>query len=293
MIDQRKADIYGLSAVLCWSTVAAAFKLSLVYLSPAQLVMVASIVSWVFLGGVLLYTNKLGLLLSSGRSDFVRSFLLGALNPFIYYLVLFKAYDLLPAQEAQSLNFTWALTMALLAAPILRHRLQLVEILAALVSYSGVLVIATRGQVFSMEFASPLGVGLALLSTVIWSVYWLLNTRETGDPVVSLFRNFSIALPMLLVYCLWTDELAGMHWRGLAGAAYVGLFEMGLSFILWQYAMNLTASTIRISSMIFLAPPLSLVIIYLILGEQILPSTIGGLALILAGLVLQHLRRAR
>ena len=32
---------------------------------------------------------------------------MGLFNPFLYYLVLFKAYDLLEAQEAGTLNYIW------------------------------------------------------------------------------------------------------------------------------------------------------------------------------------------
>ena len=216
---------------------------------------------------------------------------LGGLNPFLYYLVLFKAYSLLPAQEAQALNYTWALTMALLAAPLLGHPLKRIEILAALISYCGVLVIATRGQLLALDFANPLGVGLALLSTVLWAFYWIFNTGSRQDPVAGLFLNFCFALPMLLVYCLWSGELTAVPWRGVAGAVYVGVFEMGVSFILWLHAMKLTRSTIRISSLIFMAPPLSLLLIHHVLGEVVLPSTLGGLALILLGLAVQHRNR--
>ena len=291
MDDQRRAYLYGIGAVLCWSTVATAFKLSLAYLTPAQLVLLASIVSWLFLGVVLAVTGKFGQLFSSAPRDYRNALLLGGLNPFLYYLVLLEAYNLLPAQEAQALNYTWALTMALLAAPLLRHPLKRAEIVAALISYSGVLVIATRGQLLTLDFASPLGVGLALLSTVIWAFYWIFNAGSRQDPVVGLFLNFCFAVPMLLAYCLWTGELttlAAVPWPGVAGAVYVGVFEMGVSFILWLHAMKLTRSTIRISSLIFMAPPLSLVLIHYVLGEAVLPSTLGGLALILVGLAVQH-----
>jgi len=289
--EQQKAYCYGIGAVLCWSTVATAFKLSLAYLSPAQLVLMASLASWLFLGAALAYRGRASTLSSARPRELLHSLLLGGLNPFLYYLVLFEAYDLLPAQEAQALNYTWALTMALLAVPLLRHPLRPMEILAALVCYCGVLVIATRGQLTTLDFANPLGVGLALLSTVLWALYWLFNTSERRDPVLALFLNFSFALPMLLIYCLWQGELRPVPWQGVAGALYVGIFEMGLSFILWLQAMRLTRSTIRISSLIFIAPPLSLVLIYFVLGEAILWSTLVGLVLILGGLGLQHLKR--
>ncbi|MEM1112790.1 MAG: DMT family transporter [Pseudomonadota bacterium] len=288
MQQQSRAYAYGLGAVLCWSTVATAFKLSLQYLSPAQLLLLASFASWLLLGAHLIISGKLSTLSRCRHEDYRRAFLRGILNPFLYYLVLFRAYDLLPAQEAQAINYTWALTTAFLAVPILGQRLSAGEILAALVSYAGVVVIATRGAPFALEFANPLGVGLALASTLLWALYWVYSARDTEDPGVSLFLNFTMALPLLLLYCLWQGELQAIPWQGAVGAVYVGVFEMGLSFLLWLKAMRLTDSTIRISSLIFLAPPLSLVLIYFVLGEQILPSTLVGLGLILGGLALQQ-----
>ena len=48
-------------------------------------------------------------------NNYKKVFILGLVNPFLYYLVLFKAYDLLPAQEAQAINYTWALMLAFLS----------------------------------------------------------------------------------------------------------------------------------------------------------------------------------
>ena len=288
MPDQRRAVFYGLGAVLCWSTVATAFKLSLAHLSPAQLLLVASLVSWLFLGAVLALGGKWHLLWEGSPRDYLHSLALGCINPLLYYLVLFRAYDLLPAQEAQALNYTWALTMALLAVPILGQRLKAAELLAAFVSYAGVVFIATRGAPLAMEFANPEGVLLALASTVVWALYWLFSAKDSGDPAIALFLNFSMALPLLFAYVLCQGELTTVPWRGVLGAVYVGVFEMGLSFVLWLNALRLTNSTLRISSLIFLAPPVSLVFIHFILGEAILASTLVGLGLILAGLALQQ-----
>ncbi|MFT6915213.1 MAG: drug/metabolite transporter (DMT)-like permease [Motiliproteus sp.] len=289
--SQRSADLFGLSAVLCWSTVATAFKLSLQYLSPAQLVLCASLVSWLFLGALLVKRGQLRSTLGLFREHAKASLLLGALNPTLYYLLLFHAYDRLPAQEAQALNYTWALTLTLLAVPLLGHRLKRAEALAALVCYSGVLVIATRGQLLTLEFNSLSGVLLALASTLVWALYWIFNTRDSREPVASLFMNVSVALVLLVSYCAATGELSQWDLRGLWGAGYIGVFEMGISFVCWLLAMKLTLSTARIANLIFIAPVLSLVLISTVLGEQILPSTLAGLGLILGGLLLQHLGR--
>ena len=286
--QQRRADLFGLGAVLCWSTVATAFKLSLEHLSPAQLVLFASIFSWLFLGALLAWRGELAGIAAQFRQHWRNTLLLGALNPTLYYLVLFQAYDRLPAQEAQALNYTWALTLSLLAVPLLGHRLRPIEAVAALVCYSGVLVIATRGDLLGLQFDSLTGVLLALASTLIWALYWILNTRDTREPVASLFMNVSVGIVLLLGYCGVTGELASIELQGLWGAGYIGLFEMGLSFVFWLLAMKLTGSTARIANLIFIAPLISLVLISTILDEPILSSTLVGLGLILTGLALQR-----
>ena len=216
------------------------------------------------------------------------SLLVGWLNPGLYYLVLFAAYARLPAQEAMAINYSWGITLALLAAPLLRQRLSSGALLAACISYGGIVVIATRGAPLSLDFAQPLGVGLALLSTLLWSLYWVINTRLSLDPEVNLFLNFSGALPLLLALLWLSDTPFPTVWQGWAGGLYVGLFEMGIAFVLWMGAMKATTSTLRISSLIFLSPPLSLLLIWVIAGEPVQAYTLFGLALILIGLWLQR-----
>ena len=291
--NEQRAVLFGLGAVLLWSTVATAFKLSLQYLSPVQLLAWASMVSLLTLGVLLVATGRLAQVFRGSRRDYLRSLALGLVNPLCYYLVLFEAYDRLPAQEAQPLNYTWAFTLAILAVPLLGHRLTRADVLGGLVAYAGVWVIATRGEVFALEFANPAGVILALGSTVLWALYWIYSARDRRDPLVALFCNFALGLPFVLIFCALTDGLAVPGWRGLAGASWVGVFEMGLAFALWLSALRLTKSASRIGNLIFLSPFLSLFFIRAFVGEMIMPSTWLGLGLIIAGLAVQQGFRPR
>ncbi len=294
MRNQSKAYLYGIGTVLLWSTVASAFKLSLRYLDYAQLLLCASIVSLLALLAILLLQGKIKLLFSYSSKQYLRSMLLGFLNPFLYYIVLLRAYDLLPAQEAQPLNYTWAITLAILSIPLLNQKIGIKDIVAMLVSYSGVFVIATHGEVTRLHFSNPFGVALALGSTIIWALYWIYNTADDRDPVAGLFLNFLFALPWVMVFSL----LFSTEWRlpplGLLGAAYVGLFEMGVTFVLWLSALKLSESTAKVGNLIFLSPFLSLILIHFIVGEDILASTFVGLVLIVAGILIQQVKgRAR
>ena len=290
MNQQRQAIIYGLCAVLLWSTVATAFKLSLRHFSPIELLLYSGSFSTVLLGAILLYQGKFRLAFQCSRREYILSILLGLLSPFLYYLILFKAYDLLPAQQAQPLNYTWAITLSLLAVPLLKQKIGWQQWLALLVSYSGVIVISTEGKPFSLQFTDPLGVALALISTVVWALYWIFNTRDSRDPVVGLFVNFLCSFPFVLGYYLLTTELRVPPMSGLLGAVYIGIIEMGVCFVFWLMAMKLTDNTARISNLIFLSPFLSLFFIYFLLGEKILAATFIGLILIIAGLFCQRIK---
>lgn len=293
MTSQTRACLFALGAVLLWSTVATAFKLSLRHLEPVQLLALASLVSLVTLGILLLVRGTFMAVFRGSAADYGRSLLLGLINPFLYYMVLFEAYDRLPAQEAQPLNYTWAFTLALLAIPLLKQRPGLQDLLGGLVAYAGVWIIATRGNVLALEFASPSGVLLALGSTVLWALYWIYSARDGRDPLVALFVNFAMGVPFILLACALTAGFPAAEWRGYLGAAYVGVFEMGLAFALWLYAMRYSNNASRIGNLIFLSPFLSLMFIRALVGEAILPSTFVGLALIVTGLVLQQILRRR
>ncbi len=291
MTDQKKATRYGLATVAMWATVAAAFKLSLAHLAPLQLLLYASLASCLVLALVLAATGRLGRLARLTRAQWRRSMLLGALNPFLYYTILFAAYDLLPAQEAQPLNYTWAITLSLLAVPLLGQKLRPRDLLALCVSYAGVVVIATHGDVLGLRFASPSGVVLALVSTVVWAFYWILGAKDDRDPVVGLLANFLCSLPLTLLAVLCFSDPFPASLPGLVGAAYVGIFEMGLAFVTWLSALKYAANAARVANLIFLSPFLSLILIHFLVGEAILPSTVAGLVLILAGLGVQKAGR--
>ena len=288
MTSDRRALAFGLSAVLLWSTVATAFKLALRELDVLQLLAYSVSCSALVLLCILACQGRLSLLRQYARDTPGYFLVMGLVNPVLYYLVLLQAYALLPAQQAQAINYTWAITLALLAVPLLGHRLNRRDLLALALGYGGVLIIATRGQLMELRFDSLPGVGLALLSTVIWALYWLVSTRNRRDPVACLCLNFAVATPVALALCAVFSSLAVPGWRGLAAAAYVGVFEMGLTFALWSTALRLSSGVSRIGNLIFLSPLMSLVFIATILGEAIHPATLVGLALIIPGVLLQQ-----
>ncbi len=288
MDNQKKAYGYALATVLLWSTVASAFKITLRYLTFLEMLFLASLTSAVAIFGILCIQGKLGLLGGMTRREWLHSAFLGLLNPFAYYLILFKAYDLLPAQEAQPLNYTWPIMLVLLSAVILRQKIRAASMIAILLSFAGVLVVSTRGDLQSLRFTNPAGAALALSSSILWALFWLLNVKDTRDETLKLFLCFVFGTVYTFAAFALFSPLRCLPLQGLVGACYIGLFEMGITFVLWLKALTLSRSAAQVGNLIYLSPFVSLFFIAVTVGEPILPSTVLGLSLIMAGVLLQR-----
>ncbi|MEO9655748.1 DMT family transporter [Marinomonas sp.] len=286
--NNAQAMLFGFGAVVLWSTVATAFSISLQHLSPVQLLIIACSISLIFLLALTAVKGDFTKLKQEAKNSWKASLFFGTINPFLYYLILLQAYDTLPAQEAQAINYTWAIVLSFMAVPILKQRLKAKDYIAACACYFGVLYIATRGELSDLEFSNLPGVAFALFSTFIWASYWLFNAKDTRPSLIGLTLNFAFALPLILTYAAFTGELSEWNSEGLWGAVYVGLFEMGLSFVLWNKALKLTTKASQVANLIFLAPLLSIIWLSQIANEPILPSTLVGLGCILIGLFIQN-----
>ena len=247
----------------------------------------ATLTATIILVGVAIVRQGTGALTANLKSEWKVTLIAGALNPVIYYEILFRAYDLLPAQVAMSINYTWAIVLTVLAALILKQKMKAVDFAAAFLCYGGVVIIATRGQLVSMGELSSSDIVLALLSTVIWAGYWIINMRDRREPEIGLALNFLVALPIVALSCWWFSSFE-VSLSGLGSAIYVGVMEMALGFLFWSTALRLSSNASRVSNLIFLSPFLSLVFIYLVLGEAIHIATLGGLILIVGGLLWQQ-----
>lgn len=289
MNHQKKAYIFALLAVALWSTVATAFEITLRYLDFLQMLLVASLVSLISLFLILIIQGKLSLLKEYTTGEYLKSALLGALNPCLYYIILFKAYDLLPAQEAQTLNYTWAIMVVILSIPLLGQKIKLRSFGAIFISFVGVIIIASKGDMSGMSFSDPIGVLLAVGSSVIWALFWIFNIRDKRDETAKLFLNFFFGFIFILVISLLFTDFPKFSSEALLSAGYVGLFEMGITFVFWLKAIKLSTSTAKVSSLIYLSPFMSLIFINFVLEEKIQSSTVVGLILIIGGIILQKL----
>jgi len=289
MTQQQKSYLYAAMAILAWSSVSTAFKISLRHLSPIGLLLISSFSASLFLLAYRCFSKP------KRPLEIIRnirqSIIPALLNPFTYYLVLFEAYNRLRAQEAQALNYTWAIVLSILSIIVFRERFRVKDILALLISFTGVIVISSKGRMLSLEFDDVLGTALAAGSSLIWAAYWILNMRDKRNNIDKLLFNFALGFVIILLLSLALQVPIllpqAIPLYAILSGVYVGIFEMGLTFVLWMNALQLSESTAKVSNLIFLTPFISLLFIRFTLNEPIHIATIAGLILIITSNIIQ------
>jgi drug/metabolite transporter (DMT)-like permease len=292
MSETKQSYIFAGLAIFFWATIPTAFKTALAVAPVISILTIASCTAALVLLLIIFITGKTRQLLHTSRRDIVSSSILGLVNPFIYYLILLKAYQLLPAQVAQPLNMIWPLVLVFLSVPLLKQKIPAGSFVSLFISFAGVYLISSQGAPLNPGRSDATGVFLALGSSIFWALYFILNVRDHRDQAVKLFVNFLFAS----VYLTAAAAISGTPvlqsgMKALAASVYIGIFDMGLTFYLLLRAMELATSNDKIGNLVYLTPFISLVFIHLIVGETVYYTTLAGLVLIIGGIVLQNRRR--
>ena len=285
MTNNSKSIVLAGVAVLSWSTVATAFKIALRSLSVFDMLLVSTVTAMLIFAFMMTAERKWGSLRELPRRVVCGALGLGVLNPVVYYLVLFRAYDMLPAQIAQPVNYAWPIFLLIMLAVFNHERIPGRKYIGMAISVAGVACISLGGGGIEGGVSAG-GVLMALLSAVLWASYWMLNNKIASklDTTVSLFLGFFAgSVVLLLAGCFVGINVDSME--GLMSGIYIGCFEMGIPFLTFGMALRITQNPALVNQMCYLSPFLSLFLIAMVLGEMIVPATYVGLLLIVGGLI--------
>lgn len=289
MSIKNKSILYVSIAIASWSTVASAFKIGLQHYNYFELILVSAFVAMMMFAIIVTAQGKWHLLKGMSAKRWTGFAFSGLLNPALYYIVLFRSYDLLPAQIAQPINYFWPTLLTIMLAVFTRQRIPAFKYIGMLISFGGVVLISVGTGGISGISLSKTGITLALMSAFMWALYWILNQRNKNtDPVLVLFLNFMFGTIYLVIASLFIPTNL-ISTAGLLSGIYVGLFEMGIPFIFFGLALKHSNKPSLINQLCYLSPFISLFIIHFVLGETIYPTTYMGLVLIVSGIILNEI----
>lgn len=286
----KRAAAYGHLAlcVLLWASIPVASKKILVALDNLQMLFYSTALSLLVLGLLLLVQGKARLLARCSVRELGEMAGLGFLGTYLYYVLLYGAFARTSAAEGFILAYTWPMFVLALAVVILREPVTWTRAAAVAVSFLGVAVIFTRGDPGALAFSSLSGDLLALSGAFVFALFSVLGKLRNFDQTAAAFVYFAAAMACIAL-TVWGFSSFAVPPRSVWGwLVYNGALVNGVTYVFWFKALE-GGETHVISSALYLTPFLSLVYIRLFLDERILPSSLAGLGLILAGIAVQVL----
>ena len=288
MKNNNKALLFAAIAIASWSTVASAFKIALRHYGYFELILVSAITALLIFSLVITFQQKWHLLKKLTLKELASYAFTGLLNPAFYYLILFKSYDLLPAQIAQPINYFWPILLVILLAVFERQRIAAFKFIGMFISFAGVVLISIGTESIAGVELSKTGILLAFFSAFLWAAFWIVNRKNRQvDGILGLFLSFLFGSIYLSVGTVFIPVNLN-SFQGALSSMYVGMFEMAVPFIFFGLALKKTNNSALINQLCYLSPFISLFIIHAVLGETIYFTTYLGLFLIVLGILLNE-----
>jgi len=272
------------ATILCWSTLAPVTKALLADLSYMQVLFVSSSFAVAFLLAVNIIQKKHRILLSYSIRDILIQVGLGFIGLFLYSALYYYSLSELSSQDACIINYLWPIMIILFSAPILKEKITAKKMTAVLLSFFGLIIVATRGNISGFDPGGVKGVVACFFAAVCYGLFSALNKKTDYDQSVAMTIYFGVTAAASGVGCALQGGLGPISTIQMAGFIWIGVFTDAIAYFLWALALK-GGDTAKISNLAYMTPFLSILISAAFLREPIYPYSIVGLFFIMAGIV--------
>jgi len=180
------------------------------------------------------------------------------------------------------IHATAPLVTLVLAGIYLHSPIKRSQLLAAIISLLGVVVIVSQGswQALAAAQLAP-GDVLIIFATISFAAYSVVGrkvmTQRSVLEVTTMITIWAALIALPLAGWESQTEPALWQWQAIAGMAYITIFPGVLAMLAWNYAVKVVGPS---EAMLYMntVPVIAVALSVGLLGEQLLPShLIGGL----------------
>jgi len=268
------------AVVLCWAYSPIGIHIGLQSYSPGHLALLRFLIASAFMAVIALC---MGIGLPRLR-DVPWLMMLGFFAVVLHHVVLNMGQRWVSPGASSVLAQTAPLFSTLIAALFLKESVSRWRWSWVAVGLAGVLVVIWADKGVG-EFR-PEGL-LLLLAALSWSIYFALQKHYCNrySPLTIVCYMIWAGTLMLCVY--WPglkEELLNAPARVNGAVLLLGLFPSALAYLLWGYVLSHTQIS-RSVGVMYLIPPVAMVMAALILGSKVSPGVLLGAAIIVGSVI--------
>jgi probable blue pigment (indigoidine) exporter len=218
----------------------------------------------------------------------------GFLNVTVYLGLFVLAMEQVSAGLGSLAVATNPVIISLMAAMVFRQRLRIITIASLVICTAGVLLAAF--PLLKNSFATPTGMLILLLCMIVYSAGTLYFSKKNWNDLHILTINGWQTLLgglFLLPVAIYTYQPAANHWNWqLAGSVlWLAIPVSIIAVQLWLYLLK--QDTVKASFWLFPCPVFGYIIANVLMKESIGAYTVGGMALVIAGVYLVQRKSGR
>ena len=210
---------------------------------------------------------------------------LGALCVFGTNALFSVANKLTTAANTIVLQFTAPIFVLLITLLVFRRRPGRLDVITCVVVFGGVLFFF----VDSLEMGGGLGNILALLSGLCYAGVFLLNDMPDSDAISSVFWGDVLSAATGLPFLLRETEFSA---NALLSLIVLGVFQVAVAYILLTIGLK-TTPAVTASLVSGIEPVLNPILVAVFYGEKMGPMAILGAAIVIGGVVIYNVFRAK
>lgn len=290
MKNSFKGYVYLALCIILWASIPVASKKILVELDNLQMLFYSTIFSFLVLLLLFFVEKKYRLIGNYSSRDYLNMAFLGFLGTYLYYVLLYGAFALTTAQEGFILAYTWPILVLVLSFFILKEKVNIKKIVAVLICFIGIVIIVTHGQIYLFELTNATGDLLALSGAFVFALFSIVGKKHNFDRTFSALIYFISALIFITITIVLFSSFkmpSSVIWMWII---YNGVLVNGLTYVWWFKALDSLEVSV-VSTSLYLTPFISLIYIWLFLGEKILTSSLVGLIIIFIGILFRRSKR--
>ncbi|MEN8193605.1 MAG: DMT family transporter [Bacteroidota bacterium] len=176
--------------------------------------------------------------------------------------------------------------MAIMGFVFYKERMTSTQLIGAIIAFSGLLVLISKGDLTSISFISNNGDLLVLGSAFTWSIYSFYGKKVTLDypPSLTILYLFLTMLIILSPFTISSNflksvySLSAIDWSSLL---FLGFLCSGLAYVLWAETMNELPAN-RVGAFLYLEPFVTVFTAWIFLNENItMLMMVSGIVIII------------
>ncbi len=278
-----------LIATLFWGVSFIATKTALNELTPVMIIICRLLLGITFLTALAIYTKKD---FSIKLKQHAYILLLAAIAVFHLWIQV-TGLQYTSASNTGWIIGTAPIFIAIMGVVFFREKINLKQLTGIVISFIGLLLLISKGNISSIGFISNKGDFLVLASAFTWGAYSMVNKKIslTYPPLMTILYLFIMMAILILPVTANAETLHKLQHLSSIGwisVIFLGIFCSGIAYVLWAQSLKDMDSS-KVGAFLYFEPFVTVFSAWIFLHETItLLMLISGVIIIIGVIIVNR-----